>query len=649
MHYCGPVSISAYGDTNRLPGSVQQALNSTGIALNHVPAAAKDASDKKILVDMLFWAVDNPAPANYLLISGDRDFSNALHQLRMRRYNILLAQPKNASQPLVAAAKSVWLWTTLFAGGLPLSNGEATQLIQSHSNYVANTDRPNIPLVDSEEVNQNTDSISTYNGSQLNVHTKQKGKQIWKNANQSNLPRSSSTPVAAQDFQDNNQLAAGFNSQIPLTTPVMNSNNNNPHNAYQNHLPQNVRPNGINTPVNNSPHLDPHTHAFHSLPARPGGPNFTSEPHGNSHAYHSIPGRPNGPNFTSAPPPARPVGPNFPSDPPTQAFHSHPVRPGLPNFPSDPHTQPFHSLPSRPGGPSFTSDPHTHAFQSFPIRPGGTNFTSDPRNRAIPSRPSVPNMNPNTQTSLPDVGRLNISGNPNRPNFQQRSSGLEPANNYYNQMPTGAVIHKTSSFKQDSPKKNSRQSSSASTDASKYLDNNVQGLIGIVLLALDTLKNERIMPTEPNIVGCIQYRDADRNQNIDVKKALESAVEMQFVVKKYLGTLQFYVGKNDQLWKCVNPMGSNQYPNSTWNELEKFLLSSEGRLAIMASECKYEAGLIIKRMCLKELSLGEILHIVQLMIHTKKWIAHNPSGWRPINIKLAENNAGGMTTACAQS
>ena len=49
----------------------------------------KDASDKKILVDMLFWAVDNPAPANYLLISGDRDFSNALHQLRMRRYNIL--------------------------------------------------------------------------------------------------------------------------------------------------------------------------------------------------------------------------------------------------------------------------------------------------------------------------------------------------------------------------------------------------------------------------------------------------------------------------------------------------------------------------------------------------------------------------------
>jgi hypothetical protein len=38
MNYCGPVSISAYGDTNRINSSVQQALSSTGIALNHVPA-----------------------------------------------------------------------------------------------------------------------------------------------------------------------------------------------------------------------------------------------------------------------------------------------------------------------------------------------------------------------------------------------------------------------------------------------------------------------------------------------------------------------------------------------------------------------------------------------------------------------------------
>ena len=37
-NYCGPVStISAYGDTTRIPAAVQEALNSTGIALNHIP------------------------------------------------------------------------------------------------------------------------------------------------------------------------------------------------------------------------------------------------------------------------------------------------------------------------------------------------------------------------------------------------------------------------------------------------------------------------------------------------------------------------------------------------------------------------------------------------------------------------------------
>ncbi|CAF2036820.1 unnamed protein product [Brassica napus] len=126
MNYCGPVSILAYGDTNLIPHHVQQALSSTGVGLNHVPAGVKDASDKKILVDMLLWAVDNPAPANIMLISGDRDFSNALHQLSMRRYTILLAQPPRASAPLVAAAKNVWLWTSLASGGPPLTSGESS-------------------------------------------------------------------------------------------------------------------------------------------------------------------------------------------------------------------------------------------------------------------------------------------------------------------------------------------------------------------------------------------------------------------------------------------------------------------------------------------------------------------------------------------
>lgn len=83
---------------------------------------------------MLFWAVDNPAPANYLLISGDRDFSNALHQLRMRRYNILLAQPSEASSVLVAAAKSVWLWTSLVDGSPTLTGNDFKPPVNDNNN-----------------------------------------------------------------------------------------------------------------------------------------------------------------------------------------------------------------------------------------------------------------------------------------------------------------------------------------------------------------------------------------------------------------------------------------------------------------------------------------------------------------------------------
>lgn len=93
----------------------------------------EDASGKKILMDMLFWALDNPPPATFMLISGDIDFSSALHQLRMRRYNILLAQPQNGSVLLVHAARTVWLWTSQSAGGSPLTQSGSSQLVANET------------------------------------------------------------------------------------------------------------------------------------------------------------------------------------------------------------------------------------------------------------------------------------------------------------------------------------------------------------------------------------------------------------------------------------------------------------------------------------------------------------------------------------
>ncbi|KAH7666550.1 Meiosis regulator and mRNA stability factor 1 protein [Dioscorea alata] len=205
MDYKGAVSIWAYGDTSNIPAAIQQALSSTGVSLNHVPAGVKDASDKKILVDMLFWAVDNPPPANFLLISGDRDFSNALHQLRMRRYNVLLAQPANVSPALVAAAKTVWLWTSLVSGGPPLpvsshlfidasANASSTAMIQKSISESAETSKS----MDSSFESSCLGNQKGYGGNGGRYDNRYKAKQVGKNPNQ---PNSSTPKTMSNEFK----------------------------------------------------------------------------------------------------------------------------------------------------------------------------------------------------------------------------------------------------------------------------------------------------------------------------------------------------------------------------------------------------------------------------------------------------------------
>ncbi|KAF9669807.1 hypothetical protein SADUNF_Sadunf13G0002800 [Salix dunnii] len=562
MNYCGAVSISAYGDTHRIDSAVQQALSSTGIALNHVPAGVKDASDKKILVDMLFWAVDNAAPGNYLLISGDRDFSNALHQLRMRRYNILLAQPQKASASLLAAAKSVWLWTSLLAGGKPLTAGELKQLGSDTS------DTKQIPVSDAAQIKEPVDSYSEkpYVPTQKSPYTarghdnKQKGKNTQRNPNQTNRPKTTNSPLWTQEDQhkSNSHQPDPFFPEVPPSGPgldfVPGYNNStwsditHVNGNYQNHYTQQLRP--------NNPGMRPESAARGLYP-----------PHPNLHPC--------------APPP-------------------------------------------------------------MPARPNGTNSIPAP------------------YTSVPDIGNLNIPGYPINSNPQQRNPELKhdpkkklPRSVSLSNSQNGNMAHNLPLVYQDEkpdhrypggpeypPSFSSATGASAAPwgspgcpKPSEY----VQGLIGVVLLALNTLKSEQIMPTEANIADCIRYGDP-KHRNTDIKKALESAIEHQMVATKSLGATQLYVGKNKKLWKWVNIVGGHakKIPKATWDEVNNFLKSSAGRSAIFASECSYEAGTILKSKCLKELSLGNVLMILNMAIFYKKWIIPHHSGWRPLSITLRQ-------------
>ncbi|KAJ6359566.1 hypothetical protein OIU77_003719 [Salix suchowensis] len=561
MNYCGPVSISAYGDTHRIDSVVQQALSSTGVSLNHVPAGVKDASDKKILVDMLFWAVDNAAPGNYLLISGDRDFSNALHQLRMRRYNILLAQPQKASASLLAAAKSVWLWTSLLAGGKPLTAGELQQLDRDTSHT------KQIPVSDAAQIKETVDPYSEkpHEATQKSPYTtrvhdnKQKGKNIQRNPNQTNRPKTTSSPLWTQEqHKSNSHQPDPFSPEVP--------------------------PSG------------------HGLDLFPGYNNSTwsdiTHVNGNYQNHYTQQFWPNNPGMR----------------PESAACGVYPPHPNL----------------------------HPRAPPPMPVRPNGTN--------SIPS----------PYTSVPDIGNLNIPGYPINHNPQQRNPELKhdpkkklPRSVSLSNSQNGNMAHNSSLVYRDEkpdhgypggpeylPSFSSAMGASVAPwgspgcpKPSEY----VQGLIGVVLLALNTLKSEQVMPTEANIADCIRYGDP-KHRNTDIKKALESAVEHKMVATKSLGAMQLYVGKNKKLWKWVNLVGGHakKIPKATWDEIHNFLKSPAGRSAILASECRYEAGTILKSKCLKELSLGDVLKILNMVICYKKWIIPHQSGWRPLSITLAK-------------
>jgi hypothetical protein len=130
--YRGPItSINAFGNTNRIDETTMLALSATGVYTRHIPDGRKESAHKKILVDLLCFGMDNiQQPCNIMLISGNRDYSDSLHQLKSRLFNILLAQPEDfASTPLIHAASTVWIWSSLVLGGKHLSPTQVEDLL----------------------------------------------------------------------------------------------------------------------------------------------------------------------------------------------------------------------------------------------------------------------------------------------------------------------------------------------------------------------------------------------------------------------------------------------------------------------------------------------------------------------------------------
>ncbi|KAF9533389.1 NYN domain-containing protein [Crepidotus variabilis] len=87
-------------------------LQSSGVSLIDCPHnGRKEVADKMIIVDMLAFAIDNPAPCTIVVISGDRDYAYALSVLKLRCYRMVLVTLPNAHTTLTAQASLCFDWS----------------------------------------------------------------------------------------------------------------------------------------------------------------------------------------------------------------------------------------------------------------------------------------------------------------------------------------------------------------------------------------------------------------------------------------------------------------------------------------------------------------------------------------------------------
>ncbi|KDQ33545.1 hypothetical protein PLEOSDRAFT_1099504 [Pleurotus ostreatus PC15] len=99
--------------------SLRSELQSSGVSLTDCPHnGRKNVADQMIIVDMLTYAIDRPAPATIVLISGDRDFAYAASVLRLRRYSVVVVSlnTRGVHPSLTAQANACLDWNADIMG-----------------------------------------------------------------------------------------------------------------------------------------------------------------------------------------------------------------------------------------------------------------------------------------------------------------------------------------------------------------------------------------------------------------------------------------------------------------------------------------------------------------------------------------------------
>ncbi|GLJ16192.1 hypothetical protein SUGI_0270530 [Cryptomeria japonica] len=589
--YKGSVSITAFGDTRALSPTIQRALSSTGIALHHVPSGVKDASDNSILVDMLFWAVDNPAPANYLLISGDRDFANALHQLSMRRYNILLAYPTvDVPSSLLSAAKAIWLWRSLAMGEqLMPTIKDVKQFdkifdynIMSNGTYKIpselNVDLPKPMLKESfsNDFNRFSGVHMKNRSGILSDFDQERGQYMYDSCNERSKTVTGLT---------NGERHYGNKTYFPETNVLLGTSS----------MGQ-MFSSSIETRISSPPDSDgarSKQHSQHHAKNKLDSFKDTKPTFSNTRA------NPN-PSAKACPPPLKTGFAPGANNVPAKLRNHNKMKPKQPSQ----VRPPFIPNIIRSSSPSLKN--------SFPSQTN-PNFTTQ-------NHPPSSSISADLRGDISAFDKMSISSD------LQQSSNIKPSIcvPISQLLPSEKKPQYPTSFKSNIVTQTESYTDAIHVSTSKLplpqhsgTDISHRVHMRIISLAMETLKQNMIAPIEQNLEDCIKYGEM-HIPNFNLREILDRAVEQKDIVVMKTGeSFKVYLPRKSDIWQYVDPLSMHDgYPKELWDELYKYLSSHEGYEAMMQSQSRYDAAQKLKSSCLKTLLLGQIIHMLHLAIKT---------------------------------
>lgn len=137
----------ATSPASTIHSNLKSELQASGVSLTHCPTdSGNSLTEKMMLVDMIAYAIDHPAPATVLVISASPDFAYAISTLRLRKYRVVLVCPSSVHSSLIMQASVHLDWNTEVLGKNPPDSVETGQVPRMSPFTRHNSRRGSSPL-----------------------------------------------------------------------------------------------------------------------------------------------------------------------------------------------------------------------------------------------------------------------------------------------------------------------------------------------------------------------------------------------------------------------------------------------------------------------------------------------------------------------